>query len=270
MTATTHSGPVTAVIAPGNWPEAAELPGITIATGESLRQVAAWLCGERLSPETHVPVPGGSPPGLITHGDLGLAGLGVPAVLRQVLEVSAAGRHHLCLTGPREADIPALAAGTTALLPDLTGQEAAEVTTLHSAAGLLGSERARITRPPLRVPRHTATMAEMIGGGIGIRPGEAALAHGGVLCLDDGPAFERTVLQALRQPLRDGEILLARGGSIARFPARFILLAGLRPGPCGDSAGCTCTPLQTRRYRDRVTSMLVRWPRTFAGPIMRL
>jgi magnesium chelatase family protein len=133
------------------------------------------------------------------------------------------------------------------------------VAAIYSAAGLLGSGRARITRPPLRVPHHTVTIAAVTGGGTGLQPGEAALAHGGVLCLDDAPEFERAVLRTLAQPLRDGGIVIARGGSIARFPARFVLVTGMRPCRCGASSGCACTPLQTRRYRDRVTGTLGAW-----------
>ena len=239
--AAAHNERVTAVVAAQNWPEAAALPGVTIVPGESLREVAGWLRGEHPSPSV-LPAPAGRTPGPSGQEDPGLSGLGVPPVLRQVLEASAAGGHHLCLTGPPGAGIPALAAELAALLPDLTGREAAEVTVLHSAAGLLGAERARITRPPLRVPHHSVTMAAMAGGGTGIRPGEAALAHGGVLCLDDAPDFERAVLNVLHQPLRDHEIVLARGGATARFPARFILVAGMRPCPCGDVSVCTCTP----------------------------
>jgi len=102
------------------------------------------------------------------------------------------------------------------------------VAAIYSAAGLLGPGRA------------------VTGGGAGLQPGEAALAHGGVLCLDDAAAFERAVLRTLAQPLRDGEIVIARGGATARFPARFILVTGMRPCPCGASSGCTCTPPQTR------------------------
>jgi len=250
---------VTAVIAPQNTPEAAMLPGTTIVPSESLGQVAAWLCGEHLAHAPFRPAPPGGAPEPVQHEYPALAGLGVSAVVRQLLEVSAAGGHHLCLTGPREADVPALAARLVTLLPDLTGQEAAEVTAICSAAGLLGPGRARITRPPLRVPHHRATIAAVTGGGAGLQPGEAALAHGGVLCLDDAPEFEGAVLRTLAQPLRDGEIVIARGGAVARFPARFILVTGMRPCPCGASSGCTCTPLQTRRYRHRVTGTLGTW-----------
>jgi magnesium chelatase family protein len=102
-------------------------------------------------------------------------------------------------------------------------------------------------------------MAAMAGSGSNLRPGEAALAHRGVLCLHDAPQFERRVIDALRQPLRDGEIAVARSGAIARFPARFILVAGMQPCPCGAPTDCRCTPLQGRRYRQRLTGTLGGW-----------
>jgi magnesium chelatase family protein len=131
--------------------------------------VAAWLRGEHLARVAFPPPPPGDAPEPVQHSYPGLAALGVSPVVRQVLEVSAAGGHHLWLTGPREADVPALAAGlVVTLLPDLTGQEAAEVTAIYSAAGLLGPGRARIRRPPLRVPDHRATIAAVTGGGTGL------------------------------------------------------------------------------------------------------
>lgn len=133
------------------------------------------------------------------------------------------------------------------------------MTALHAAAGPLGAGRGRITRPPLRVPYHSVTVAAMAGGGTSLRPGEAALAHGGVLYLDDAPEFRRAVLNVLHQPLRDHEIVLARGGATARFPAHFILVAGMRPCPCGGGSGCTCTPIGKRRYRAGVTATLGAW-----------
>jgi magnesium chelatase family protein len=131
------------------------------------------------------------------------------------------------------------------------------VTAIHSTAGLLASGHALITRPPLRTPHHITTPAAMLGGGPGItRPGEAALAHRGVLFLNEAPEFARNVLQALRQPLQHREVTVSRSGSIVRFPAKFTLVAGMSSCPCGARPDCTCSPLQTRRYRARLTGEL--------------
>ena len=145
--------PVTAVVAPGNEPEAALLPGITVAPHESLRQVASWLRGEQMPAVPAGPAGRDGPAGPDRPGLPGLSALGVSPGLRQALEVSAAGGHHLCLTVPRGIGVPALAAGLAALLPDLTEREAAEATVIHSVAGLLAAGWPRITRPPLRVPQ---------------------------------------------------------------------------------------------------------------------
>ncbi|MGA2830141.1 MAG: ATP-binding protein [Streptosporangiaceae bacterium] len=248
-------GSVTAVIAPDNWLEACTVPGVRIAPCQSLRQVIAWLRGQQLPWEPYVPV--ASAPG--PHPSPGLAGIGVPPALRQALETSAAGRHHLCLTGRQPIAVTALAAALTAMLPDLDDQQAGEATVAHAAAGLLRSSRAAVTRPPLRVPDHTATVAAMIGGGTPLGPGEAAVAHHGVLCLPDAPDFGRRVLDTLRQPLTSDQIVITRGRVTAQFPARFILIAGLRRCPCGDPGRCTCTPAQIRRYQGRLTATLGAW-----------
>lgn len=161
------------------------------------------------------------------------------------------------MTGPVGTDVPALAAALTGLLPDLTGREAAEATVIHSAAGRLVSLSGQITRPPLRIADRTCPVAAMAGGGTHLHPGEAALAHHGVLGLDDAAEFGDGVLRSLVQPLQDREIILARGGEVARIPARFILIAGLRPCPCGGE--CECTPLGRLRYRRRVIGLLGAW-----------
>ena len=173
--------------------------------------------------------------------------------MRQALEATAAGGHHLCLTGPHGARIPALAAGAAALMPPLEPEQMMEVTAIHSAAGLLGPGHALITRPPFRAPHHTATRAAILGGGTRIiRPGEAALAHRGVLFLHDAPEFPRDILTSLRQPLQHGEITVTRAGMTARFPAKFTLIASTAPCPCGARTNCACSALQARRYRARL------------------
>jgi magnesium chelatase family protein len=140
------------------------------------------------------------------------------------------------------------------MLPPLHRGELAEVAAIHSAAGLLGSGGGLPDGPPYRAPHHTATLAAILGGGrAAIRPGAASLAHRGVLFLGDAPEFGRDVLAALAQPLRDGEVTIARGGTVTRFPARLILVAGMTPCPCRGPEGCACTPLQGRRYRGRLS-----------------
>jgi magnesium chelatase family protein len=255
LTAAADAGCTRAVVPAGNAAEAMMVPGLAVTGCRSLGEVLAWLHGEPGGGHRAIPALFTAPLGTVPG--TGLARLGAGPVLRLAAEVSAAGGHHLGLTGRRGTGIPALAAGLAALLPSLSPQDAREVSAIHSAAGLLGPDRGLMTRPPFRAPRHTATPAAMAGGGPGmIRPGEAALAHRGVLFLDEAPEFARSTLAVLRQPLQDGAITIARSGQIILFPARFTLVAGMAPCPCGSAEGCGCTPLQRRRYRARLTGAL--------------
>jgi magnesium chelatase family protein len=147
------------------------------------------------------------------------------------------------------------------ILPPLEAEAALEVTRIHSIAGLLASGGGLITTPPFRAPHHTASTAAIVGGGASPRPGEATLAHHGVLLLDELPEFARPVLEALRQPLEDGTIAVARVGGRAIFPARFQLVGTMNLCPCGargdPALDCTCSPIQIDRYRDRVSRALL-------------
>ena len=252
LTAAPRAGWFRAVVARQDETQATTVPGITVLACPSLRELLARLRAE------HVARHSGTAP--TTAGPLpaaGLAGLAVSPAARLALETSAAGGHHLCLTGPRRAPIAGLAAGMAGLLPPLDHDEAAEVIAIHSAAGLQGPGRALVTQPPFRAPHHTATMTTVLGGGPGAaRPGEAALAHRGVLFLGDAPEFARQVLHALGQPLREGRVTVARSASLIWYPAKFTLIAGLPPCPCGGQPGCDCSPLAATRYRARLTGEL--------------
>ena len=254
LLAAAAAGCIRAVVAAQNAAEAGTVPGLAVVPCHLLQEVLAWLRGQPFPP---LPADDSVAPSPDVPPVPGLAGLGVPPLTRLALEVAAAGCHHLCVIGPPGAAIPALAAGLTGLLPPLDPGEVIEVTAIHSVAGLLASRRPLITCPPLRSPHHTVTPAALAGGGAGIiRPGEAALAHRGVLFLQDAPEFAAGALRVLRQPLQHGEVTVARGGSTVVFPARFILVAGMAPCPCGARPGCECTPLQARRYRARFTGVL--------------
>ena len=237
LLAAAAAGCTRAVVAAQNAAEAVTVPGMAVVPCHSLQEVLAWLRGQPFPPLPAGPAGESVAPSPDVPPVPGLAGLGVPPLTRLALEAAAAGGHHLCVTGPPGAAIPALAAGLTALLPPLDPGEAVEVTAVHSVAGLLASRRPLITCPPLRSPHHTVTPAALAGGGAGIiRPGEAALAHRGVLFLQDAPEFAAGALRVLRQPLQHGEVTVARGGSTVVFPARFILVAGMAPCPCGAAA----------------------------------
>lgn len=187
--------------------------------------------------------------------------LGQP-VARRAIEICAAGGHHLSMLGPPGAGKTMLAERLPTILPRLDLEAALEVTSVHSVAGALPPGRPLITQPPFCAPHHTATKAAIVGGGSGvIRPGAVSLAHRGVLFLDEAPEFSRDVLDALRQPLESGEVVVARSGLTARFPAEFTLVLAANPCPCarapGAQAACTCTPTTKRRYLGRLSGPLL-------------
>ena len=147
------------------------------------------------------------------------------------------------------------------ILPPLSRDEALEVTRIHSVAGILPPGRPLVRTPPFRAPHHSASTAAIVGGGSGPRPGEATLAHHGVLLLDELPEFQRPALEALRQPLEDGTIAVARAEGRALFPARFQLVGTMNLCPCGargdPAVECTCSPQRLARYRDKLSRALL-------------
>ena len=250
-------GALRAIVPSANAREAGISQGLDVRLAHTLGEAAEYLAGRRTLPTA--PRTTFVPTAVPTRGDL--ADVRGQGSARRALEVAAAGAHNLLFIGPPGSGKTLLARLMPGILPPLDFDEAVECTSIHSVAGLLPPEIGIVTERPFRAPHHSVSEAGLVGGGDVPRPGEVSLAHHGVLFLDELAEFRRGALEALRQPLEDGTVCIARARARAWFPARPVVVAAVNPCPCGywshPRRRCACSEEARKRYRARLSGPLV-------------
>lgn len=248
----------TALVPAANAVEAGLLRSARVLAASTLEDVLRHLEGARALPEVQ-PTP--FAPGSAAHGIDDLSHVRGQAGPRRALEVAAAGNHNLLMLGPPGGGKTLLARLLPTIMPPLSFEEAVEATAIHSVAGALPRDKGIIEARPFRAPHHSISDAGLVGGGARPRPGEVSLAHHGVLFMDEFAEFRRSALEAMRQPLEDGVVCIARVRAHAWFPARPMVVAAMNECPCGyrghSRERCRCTTVQIARYHQKLSGPLL-------------